>query len=164
MRCCIRRTGTYTCGGGQVDNLSVMALDHLRDHSLNAVDHPLDIDIDRLINNRFREVLDNPRAEDACIVDQYVNPAELRKSLLDHREHFVSIGNISLDGYRLPPARRISSTTASAASRRSAKFTITAAPSRAKTCAVALPMPRDAPVTRATFPSSRPLTLIHLLP
>src|SRR5262245_12781378 len=80
-----------------------MALDHFRDHSLNAVDHPLDIDTDHLINTRFREVLDSPRAEDACIVDQYVNPAELPKSLLDHCEHFVSIGNISLDGDGLSP-------------------------------------------------------------
>src|SRR5262249_45745327 len=31
------------------------------------------------------------------------NPAELPKSLLDHREHFVSIGNISLDGDGLSP-------------------------------------------------------------
>ena len=32
----------------------VPALDHLRDHSLNTVDHPLDIDSERLINTRFR--------------------------------------------------------------------------------------------------------------
>src|SRR6185295_15658329 len=54
-----------------------------------------------------------------------------------------------------PPPPRISSTTPCAAVALVLKFTTTAAPRVASLMAHARPMPRDAPVTRATRPVSR---------
>ena len=55
-----------------------------------------------------------------------------------------------------PPAARISSTTGAAWSSRAAANTT--APRAASCRAIARPIPRDAPVTRATRPSNRPVT------
>jgi hypothetical protein len=53
-----------------------------------------------------------------------------------------------------PPAASMARTTSSAFCRALAKVMATAAPSAASRCAIAAPIPRDPPVTRATLPAS----------
>src|SRR3546814_754986 len=62
-----------------------------------------------------------------------------------------------------PPAALISRTTVAAASSLAPKCTATCAPSAARRKAICLPIPRDAPVTRAALPSKRAVMCLSFL-
>ena len=99
---------------------------------------------------------DGVHLADAGVVDQHVEPAERPLDLLEHRAHLAALSATSATIARARPAP-ISAAARSALSLWMS-LTTTRAPSSAKRCAMARPMPEPPPVTSATFPSSRMTT------
>ena len=92
---------------------------------------------------------------DAGVVDEHVDPAELRHRGVDERLAGLRVGDVGLHRQRAaarrPPRARLVS---SSRSTRRAPST-TSAPASARAWANATPSPEEAPVTIATLPSRR---------
>ncbi len=101
-------------------------------------------------------------AGDPGVVDHDVDAPERRDGLLDERprRRFGSARSAPSATAVASWSERSAATTASALSGCAEYPTATDAPARASAIAVALPMPRDAPVTRARLPSSARASLI----
>jgi hypothetical protein len=93
-------------------------------------------------------------AQDAGIVDQNVDRAEPSQGSLDDRFSALKSADRVGIGRGLPSFVK-DSTNTSAAAASSISLTTTRAPSRAILKAIARPIPLPAPVTTATFASSR---------
>ena len=119
---------------------------------MRAVEEAEDVELDHPAPLLHRRADDGPEEHDAGVVDQGVEAAERGHRLVHHgRACASSVTSVSSTSTWSRPMRSASS---SRRSRRRAA-TATRAPCAAREMAVACPMPLEAPVTRATVPSSR---------
>ena len=93
--------------------------------------------------------------EDAGVVEQDVQGAEVAHRRVHHVGDLCLVGHVAPTADARPPAPVIEATVSRAASA-TTSATTTAAPSEANSCAATRPMPLPAPVITATLPSSRP--------
>ena len=141
---------------GDVDDLAaVAAVDHLAARGAAEAEHARQVDGDRFVPERVAVLGRRLAPDDAGVVDDDVDAAEALDGLGDEPSGRRPSRQIRGEQFRATAAglRRCSSAVAAAGAVLACRAT--SAPAPASASAIAAPRPRDAPVTRATLPSSR---------
>ena len=108
-----------------------------------------------LVHSSTRSLLEPAGAADAGIVDEHVEPTEAARRGGDRACPVALAGDVEVDEERLGrPRRRARPPRGVPSASRRSPIT-TRAPSRAKSLAVAAPIPRAPPLMSATLPASR---------
>ena len=137
---------------------------HAGQDELGQLERRPHLDLEHHPEVLLRERLDGAEPGDGAVVDEDVDRAQLALGLLDQAGAVLGAGQVGGDRTAAPPASTIdctvswivpSNTLCPASVVRA--DTATRAPSAAKRRAISAPMPRLAPVTMATRPSSAPM-------
>ena len=123
---------------------------HTGNHSFAAIESAVHVDVEHVLPSLSRGVQDSASGDDAGLLTRIsIGPRELDALLTMEVTATASVMSTWKERARTPPLRRLSSS--SAESRTSTRTN--EAPSAAKRVAIALPMPRAAPVTSVVRPS-----------
>ena len=154
-------------GRGEEHVGAVVLVAEVLDGGAHHVEGAPQVHLDHLVPVLLGHLVAHAVAQDAGRVDHRVQAAELVHRLLHHAPDRRQVGDALGVGDRLAAGgadllghvlgrRRPSPRRATSPPR---SLTTTFAPSRAAISAVSRPMPLPPPVTRTTFPSSKPMTL-----
>lgn len=139
---------------GDVDDRAAARFLHRFDHGADAQKHSGQVDVEDPLPFRKRVVLQGADVDDAGVVDQHIDPAELGQGGGHRRVPILGLGDVEMQvAGRLPTS---AATALPSSSRMSPKTTLAPSATSDRTCDA--PMPRAPPLTRATFPANRSAT------
>ena len=144
-----QRRGAHRRDRRDVDDRAAAMLAHQRRRRLGADKRPGEVDLQDAAPVFIRGVEQRREHRDAGIVDQRVEPAEACAHRRHGVRHRVGIGDVAMQFQRV--VRIGEPATAPRSNSPSMSSSATRQPSARNRLAVASPMPRAAPVTRAIF-------------
>jgi hypothetical protein len=85
-----------------IDDDAELVLEHVRQHSLHAIERALHVEIERLLDQRVVDLHElGPADRRACRVEQELHVAERIKRTLDHVLDLRPLGDVDLERQRL---------------------------------------------------------------
>src|SRR5690606_2271200 len=89
-----------TGDGADIDDASATPLAHLRDDRLHAPEFSLHIDTIEAVELGVGDRLDLGQADNACVIDENVDTAEIVRRFVYDVEDRLSVGDVELEGSR----------------------------------------------------------------